>query len=182
MINIVIRKDSDNKGLIDTIKKCTSDKYNVVINICDYSLQKNINVDELKSFANVSYHELDYEDAGSHESKIIELSSKMSYLAFIDIDLTLELEENFINDLEIETLEDSNIGVVYSDFYSRTSTNRSVYVHQKSFPVVSNTLPIIAFSMQNYVKNQGNENIKGFMLSGLISKHVPKALCSILND
>lgn len=180
MINILVRKETDKDELLELIKKCTSEKYNISVNICDYCLKKSaIN---LESLSNASYYEFDYEDMNLHENKIIELAGDVEYLAFIDIDSSMQLEENFINDLEIEALEDESIGSVYSDFYSRTKTDRRVHVHQKSFPLVTKTLPLIAFSMRHYVKNQGNESAKGLMLSSMISKHIPKALCSILND
>ena len=90
-----------------------------------------------------------------------------------------EEREGFLDELELESLEDQNISAVYSDFFSKTKTGRTVHIHQKSFPLVNNSLPLVAFSMHHYLTHEGKENIKGLILSNAISKHIPKPLCTV---
>ena len=186
LINIICRKKAKEEHVADVIDKCYSENYNIFINICDYTLHHNIkdmniiNVDEDNKF-NVTYHQLDMEDAPDHSSNLIEFMGDKQYDIVLDLESTLELENNFLNELELECLEDDNYGSTYCDFYSKTKTGHKIHIHQKSFPLINNSLPVVAFSVKNYIKYAGSENAKGEVLSNMIARHVPKALCSVIN-
>ena len=186
LVNIVYRQEDYKDNILDIISKCRSENYDVYINICDYTLKKDANSLDLSAIEsdsnNVNVLELDYEDLSDHDRKIFQLVDSKEFLAVIDLDASVQSEDNFIDDLEVNVLEDNNYGCVYSDFYSKTKSGKKIYIYQKSFPFVSNAVPLVAFSVENYVKNINEENIKGMILSNLISRHIPKALCCMSND
>ena len=186
LINIICREAVLEERLISLIDKCYNENYNVCVNLCDYTLEKNvkdiniINVDRENQFA-VNVKELDFEDVSNHNSKLAELMDDKSYDIVLDIESSIELEDNFIDELELNFLEDDNYGCVYCDFYSKTKSGHKIHIHQKSLPLVNNSLPLIAFSVKNYLKHIGSQNVKGDILANMISRHVPKALCCITN-
>jgi len=186
LINIICREAVLEERLISLIDKCYNENYNVCVNLCDYTLEKNvkdiniINVDRENQFA-VNVKELDFEDVSNHNSKLAELMDDKSYDIVLDIESSIELEDNFIDELELNFLEDDNYGCVYCDFYSKTKSGHKIHIHQKSLPLVNNSLPLIAFSVKNYLKHIGSQNVKGDILANMISRHIPKALCCITN-
>jgi hypothetical protein len=130
---------------------------------------------------NVSIKEMPYEDKPQQERQIVNLVGSKEYMAFINLDYSVEPQENFLENLEIETLNDEHIGCVYSDYYNKTQKGHEVYIYQKSYPLSANSLPLIAFSVKNFIKNISQNRIREFILGKYISKHIPKALCSVSN-
>jgi hypothetical protein len=125
---------------------------------------------------------MDFEDLSGHDHRVVELIGKEPYDSVIDIDSSIELEDDFLDGLELDTiLEDENYGCIYSDFYSKTKSGYKIHIHQKSFPLVNNSIPLVAFSVKSYQKYVSSKNIKGDILGGMVSKHIPKALCCISN-
>lgn len=181
LINIIIIDDYSEEKLLNIINKCISSNYKIDINICDYRLKKDDINEPIKDRSNVSVKSLSYEDRGSHDNRLFELLGSESYVALIDLEQSIDPEENFIDQLELETLDDKNFGCIYSDYYSKTKSGHKLHIHQKSFPLVSPSLPLIAFSMENYIKNINEEKVKAVILNTAISKHIPKALCSVSN-
>lgn len=184
LINIVCRNEEDSGCLKSMVECCRSKKHNVMINICDYSLVKKANeeVEDISSDDfNLKVLELDYEDTSDHDKNLPTFMNGESYDVVIDLERSLELEPEFLDSLGLEAFDDDSYASVYSDFYSKTKNNHKIYVHQKSFPLTSTSLPILAFSVKHYLDNINKDNVKGVMLSSLLSRHTTSALCSILN-
>lgn len=183
LVNVVC-KTYEKDSLLDVVEKCRSQNHDVTVNICDYTLEKNI-ANEIGEISSDGFQQrilnLDFEDASNHDKKTIELAKSEKFDVVIDLDANLQMEKNFLDDMELETFKDNNYGCLYTDFFSKTKNDYKVYVHQKSFPLVSNSLPLIAFSFEAYSKNINNDNPKGFIISSMVSKHIKKALCSIKN-
>lgn len=183
LLNIIIRKNSSREHLEKLIKSCVSEKYNVYISISDYTLNHEVMGYNLHSQDNIFLHEFDYEDISNRDKHIIQiiggLSTKANFLCFMNIDFLLSLEENFIDQMSLTCLEDQLYGCVYSDYYAKSKSGTKTVIYQKSMPLMSATLPLIAFSADNYFKNVGQENIEMSIIQNLISKHVPRALCAI---
>tara|TARA_R100000008_G_C3572511_1_gene163116 strand:- start:770 stop:1345 length:576 start_codon:yes stop_codon:yes gene_type:complete len=183
LLNIIIRKNSSREHLEKLIKSCVSEKYNVYISISDYTLNHEVMGYNLHSQDNIFLHEFDYEDISNRDKHIIQiiggLSTKTNFLCFMNIDFLLSLEENFIDQMSLTCLEDQLYGCVYSDYYAKSKSGTKTVIYQKSMPLMSATLPLIAFSADNYFKNVGQENIEMSIIQNLISKHVPRALCAI---
>tara|TARA_B100001939_G_scaffold301202_1_gene277626 strand:- start:3719 stop:4261 length:543 start_codon:yes stop_codon:yes gene_type:complete len=176
LVNILCSNDCEKEPLQSMVEACRSDLHEVHINICDYSLEKN-----LKNKMSCKVVDLPFEEIKDHEKKLSELCGQERYDVVIDIDCSIELEPDFLKDLELSWLDDENVGCIYSDFYSKSKNGHKIYIHQKSMPVVNNSLPLIAFSVDHYLRNIHSENVKGLIISNTISKHIPKALCSIQN-
>ena len=181
LLNVIYRQEQTKKNILEIINKCHSQNYNVDITIWDYSLEKDA-FDLAEAKSSVNYMQLDYEDLAAYDKKIVQLTDIEKYIAVIDLDSLVIPEDGFIDKLNIDILEDHNYGAVYSDFYSKLKAGEKVYIYQKSIPLVSNAIPLVAFSVENYIKNVNEENVKSAMLSSLISKHIPEALCCVLND
>ena len=180
LVNVLCKSVSDPKSLDKIIKGCASDNHEVNINICDYTLAKNIK-NEISDPFKETVIELDFEEFDNHDKVLPTWISDGSYNVVLDIDSSIELEPNFLDNLELSTFDDENYGCIYSDFYSKTKGGHKIYVHQKSFPLVNTSVPLIVFSANSYLKSASEENIKSHIISSMVSKHIPKALCSIAN-
>jgi hypothetical protein len=180
LVNVLCKNKMDPQSLDEISKKCISDSHKVDINICDYTLAKNIKNEIPDSFKG-KVTELDFEEFDNHEKALPAWISDGSYNAVLDIDHSIEPEPNFLDDLELSVFDDENYGCIYSDFYSKTKSGHKIYVHQKSFPLVNSSVPLIVFSASSFMKSESKENIKGHIISSMVSKHIPKALCSIEN-
>jgi hypothetical protein len=97
----------------------------------------------------------------------------------MNLSFSISLEKDFIDDLDLECFEDENYGCVYPDFYVQSESGPKIIMYQKSIPLVNNSVPLIAFSTRRYIENLGEENIAGLLMNTKISKHIPKALCTI---
>lgn len=174
MVNIIVKKSANRDAIANIINNCKSSNFNVKINIFDYSLQKQGGLD----FEGVDLFEPSFEEISEHEKKVLALENIEEYLAIVDLDSGIMPEEDFLDELSLESFEDENVGSIYSDFYIMNDDERKTYVYQKSFPIVENVLPLVAFSTAWIQKSIEQENCKGIILSQTISKHIPKALCT----
>jgi len=184
LVNIICRHEVSKEVLDRMIESCKSLNHEVVVHVCDYSLSKKIKDSFVESDSDVTVvkvTEMNYEDMRDHERNIKECNIAEDCDVIIDVESSLGLEPEFIDVLGLEHLEDKNYCSVYSDFYSQTKNGHKVYVHQKSFPLSSTSLPLLAFSSEDYLSNVTEENVKGFLLSSKLSKHTPLALCSVIN-
>lgn len=184
LVNIICRNGADKDGLTDMIECCKGSIHDVTVNVYDYCLAKTIKEDLGESSSDGFKQlvtEVNYEDVKEHERNVKALVKASDYTAVLDIESALVLEPCFLDMLGLEFLEDENYCAVYSDFYSQTRNGYKVYVHQKSFPLANTSIPLLAFSLQDYIEHADKENVKGFILSSKLSKHTPMALCSVIN-
>lgn len=184
LVNIICRNSVNKDELINMLECCKSKEHEVTVNLCDYSLSKQVKNEVGEDFSNGLTQiitEFNYEDVRDHERNIKNSEIGEGRDVVIDVESSLLLEPGFIDLLGIDHLNDVNYCCVYSDFYSQTKNGYKVYVHQKSFPLMSTSLPLLAFSLKDYLASTDQENVKGFLLSSKLSKHIPAALCSVIN-
>lgn len=184
LVNIVF-KQYDKDAIFTMSERCRSNNHDVTVNLCDYSLDKQAEkeISEIDSDGfNQRILNLNFEDISEHDKNLTQIA-KQEYDVVIDLQPSVEVEKNFLDEMELETFQDKNYGCLYTDFFSKTKNNYKIYVHQKSFPISNNSLPLVAFAFNAYKDkiNNGDQNPKGSILSSMVSKHIKKALCSIGN-
>lgn len=187
LINIICKDMVNESKLAKLLDSCYSENHHVTVNICDYCLTKHVDSLNIITASSDNFKvyvkELNFEDLGSHDSNVFSIaeSDHAQFDVILDIDALIELEPNFLDELNLNIFDDVNYGAVYSDFYSKTKSGHKVCILQKSMPLVNNSLPLVAFSAKAYSRHISNENVKGHILSSMISNHVPKSLCCVAN-
>jgi hypothetical protein len=173
----------------DLLKKCASNKHSISLNILDYSLQDKSseikNLDWQLGMPVLTYKKYDYEEYDKlkiHLCDTIESSSPIPD-CFIKIFSSVKVFPGFVDDMELDFLDDPNYGYVYGDFYIKQEGFEEElgipFLHSTP-PLKSQTIPIIAFCCKKFVSNAGHENTEGLILSNCAGKHIPKYLSTLL--
>lgn len=183
-INFVTKEDGIEKKIESLMEVCKSKNYIVMINILDYRLKKTENPAENIKWSVgspiVNYFPLPFENFDAHNSDFVEIFESMPSESDIFIKIVDEVTplDGFIDELELDVLDDENYAACYSDFYVE-SNNEKVLFFQKGFPILSSALPLVAFATNKFLQNSDMPNGDGITLSENLSHHVPKPLCSV---
>ena len=180
LINYKIVKSIDEERLKALVLGCISKNYNVILNIYDFSLTKNIQKYitglDLEKKIKISVIEKDYEDAENADKIILQ-----NLIPFANTIATAILPEGIIlNNLSLDQIDfdkfkNEIIGFLYFDY---TLENIKCFMKSRSNGLQI-SIPAIFWSTKKLLANISNENLLQNIASNSASIHLAKNLCTI---
>ena len=188
-INLKTHTPLSEEYLINLFLSFKGSKYNVYIDIFDYSLVKDLynNLEKAAVYSPVNVkavliHDMPFEDKEKWKDDLIKntVENCFGFDGVVNISSESAFKRGWLDYIDLSVFDDPRIGSIYSDYESSFNGN-SIRIHQRSQPIMNGFVPLLILSPTKIkeVYNQIKENTDIAVFQNFIAKHVPEVLLSI---
>lgn len=183
VINYKILGDIDYKLLSSIINGCVSKKYEVFLNLYDFSLSKRIKkqLDEIKfslseNYPKIEIYARDYEEREDADKIILQnLIQHGDSIAFVTIAENVVLQCYSLDKLDLEWLKEESSGFIYTDYHIN---DIRCFMRSRAMNVSLN-IPVVFWSTSKLVRHFTDQDKLQIVGNNYASIHIPKSLCTI---
>lgn len=182
VLNYRITGDISRDRFNQILAGCYSSKYNVILNIYDFSISKNIE-SYIKSIEEttikVSYIKRDFEEIENSEQIITEnLIKYADSLALCILPEINVLTEDCIDSIDFEWMNDPINGFIYFDY----SVNGIRCFLRSKGPNIQLNVPVLFWSMSKLIKHISDKDKFGIITNNYTGIHIARNLCTVYQD
>ena len=193
VLNYRITGDISRDRFNQILAGCYSSKYNVILNIYDFSISKNIENymtgaqtgslpllakrDEENS--KISYIKRDFEEIENSEQIITEnLIKYADSLALCILPEINVLTEDCIDSIDFEWMNDPINGFIYFDY----SVNGIRCFLRSKGPNIQLNVPVLFWSMSKLINHISDKDKFGIITNNYTGIHIARNLCTVYQD
>ena len=182
VLNYRIASDISEDRFGEILTGCYSSKYNVILNIYDFSITKNIESylkRVLETPIKISYIKRDFEEIENSEEIITEnLIRYGDSLALCILPETNVLSNDCIDNIDFEWMDDPINGFIYFDY---TVNGIRCFLRSKG-PNIQLNVPVLFWSMSKLIKHISDKDKFGIITNNYTGIHIARNLCTVYQD